>query len=494
MSQEHECNGCLSRREYLKTVSAATLALGAGGSIFAAPEEERKPDWKEYVDPAKIVPQPKVRLLAAILRQPLPYWLGWPGTAYDVEKFSAEYLRQTRESSKKLGIDAAVEEKAVQDEAGFTALLTKAKAEKPDGLLVILQHMSCWGWADRLSKEAGVPIIIFSPIGTSFTGHVLEISRRTGAYIVSSLEWSAVEAGLRMIRAKRKFEESRILWIHGGARNETVLDRLGTKVRAIPRDTFNKLFDTVPVTEEVQATAADIRKKAQKVVEPSDKDCLNAIRVYLTAKRLLADEKANALSMDCLGMVGAKLVPTPPCGAWMMLQDQGITAGCEADLFGATSLMLTSYLFGRPGYMNDPVAETAKNLLIASHCVCGSKLDGFDKPAAPYILRSHSESNIGVSVQVLWPVGQEATLVRFTGPGEMIIDTGKVVSNIDTPPAGGCRTSIELAMDDVEDARDVLGFHQVVVLGNHKRELKSFCQLYGIRTVRSPARAPEAKG
>ena len=41
------------------------------------------------------------------------------------------------------------------------------------------------------------------------------------------------------------------------------------------------------------------------------------------------------------------------------LQDQGITAGCEADLFGATSMMLTSYLLDRPGYMNDPVAETA---------------------------------------------------------------------------------------------------------------------------------------
>jgi hypothetical protein len=95
-------------------------------------------------------------------------------------------------------------------------------------------------------------------------------------------------------------------------------------------------------------------------------------------------------------------------------------------------------------------------------------------------------------VQVVWPVGKKATLVRFTGPGEMIVDTGEVVSNIDTPPAGGCRTSIELAMDDIEDARDVAGFHQVVVLGDHKREIRSFCQLYGIRTTRSPARAANA--
>lgn len=491
MCRAHDC--LLTRRQALKLFSAGAAGLGTASGALGAPEGEAKPDWSETIDPAALVPHPRVRILAAVLRLPLPYWLGWPGTAYDVEKHSAEYLRLTRESAKKLGIEAAIEDPPIQDDARVGTLVHRVKAEKPDALLVILQHMHCWGWADKLAKECGVPTIIFSPIGTSFTGHVLEISRRPGVYVVSSLEWPAVEAGFRMVRAKRMFEESRILWIHGNQRNETVLERLGTKVRAIPRDTFNKLYDQAPVTEEVRAVAADLRKNAQRVVEPSETDLLNAARVYITAKRLLADEKATALSMDCLGMVGAKLVPTPPCGAWMMLQDQGVTAGCEADLHGATSLMLTSFLLGRPGYMNDPVAETAKNLLIAAHCVCGTKLDGFDEPAAPYVLRSHSESDIGVAVQVLWPVGKPATLVRFTSPNEVIVDTGTVVSNVETPPAGGCRTSIELDMDDIEDARDVMGFHQVVTLGNHKSIVRSFCQLYGIRAVRSPARAPEPR-
>ena len=164
----------------------------------------------------------------------------------------------------------------------------------------------------------------------------------------------------------------------------------------------------------------------------------------------------------------------------------GVTCGCEADLFGATSLMLTSYLLDRPGYMNDPVAETAKNLLIASHCVSGTRLNGFDQKPAPYILRSHSESALGVSVQVLWPVGAPVSLIRFQDANELILDTGTVVSNMDTPPAGGCRTSVEIKMDNVEDCRDVLGFHQVVTLGNHRRVVEAFCQLYGIKVVHSP--------
>ncbi|HOC01788.1 MAG TPA: hypothetical protein PKM43_23945, partial [Verrucomicrobiota bacterium] len=215
-------------------------------------------------------------------------------------------------------------------------------------------------------------------------------------------------------------------------------------------------------------------------------------RAYTTAKRLLADEQAHALSMDCLGMVGAKLVPTPPCAAWTLLQDEGITAGCEADLHGATSMMLTSYLLDRPGYMNDPVAETAKNLLIAAHCTSGTRLNGFTKPQAPYILRDHSESSLGVAVQVLWPVDTPISLIRFSNTNELIIDTGRVVSNVDTPPAGGCRTSIEIRMDRVEDARDVLGFHQVVTLGDHRRVVEGFCQLMGIRVVHSPEHSAPA--
>ena len=102
------------------------------------------------------------------------------------------------------------------------------------------------------------------------------------------------------------------------------------------------------------------------------------------------------------------------------------------------------------------------------------------------MLRDHSESALGISPQVLWPEGRKATLLQFSGTNELIVDTGTVVSNVNTPPAGGCRTSIELEMDDVEDVRDVRGFHQVVALGDHRRELEAFCQLYGIEPTHSP--------
>jgi len=427
-----------------------------------------------------------VRVAATFLEMPRPYWLGWPGTTYELDKRQKEYGALLDKSVNKLGIKLAMEQKPINDEVGVTAWIAKLKAEQPHGVLVMLQSIFCWKWAERASKETGIPMLVFAPVGVAFTGHIGRAARLPGVHVISTLDWTAVEDGLRMVRAKRMFEETRVLWIRGKERNETVLDRLGTKVRAIPRDTFNLAFDKLSVTEEVRDVASDMRRHAKKVVEPNWNDTLNSARAFVNAKRLLADEKAHALSMDCLGMVSSKLMPTPPCFSWTMLQDVGVTAGCEADLWGAMSMMMTSYLLDRPGYMNDPVPETAHNNLIVAHCTSGTRLRGFDKPPAPYILRSHSESAIGVSTQVLWPLGETATLVRFTSANEMIVDTGKVVHNVDTPPAGGCRTSVELKMDDIEDCRDVLGFHQVVVLGNHRRALEGFCEMYGIKHVHSP--------
>lgn len=496
MCEHHNCNGCgMSRRDCMKLLSVSAMGAGLGGFLLDAPADaQAAPAPTDFVDPAALRPRPEVRVAATFLELPRPYWLGWPGTTYDLDAHEKEYATLLEQSAQRLGVKASLAPSPISTDEALAAWIAKMKAEQPHALLIMLQEIRCWSQATRAAAETGIPTIIFAPVGTAFTGHVLGAYKTPGVHAISSLEWAAVEDALRMVRAKRMFEETRVLWIRANERNETVLDRLGVKVRAIPRDTFNLEFDKQPATQEVNDVAADLRKRAQKVVEPDENDIVNCARAYVTAKRLLAAEGANALSMDCLGMVSAKLVPTPPCGAWTLLQDQGITAGCEADLFGAVSLMTTSYLLDRPGYMNDPVPETYKNLLIAAHCTSGTRLAGFDQPPAPYILRDHSESSLGVAMQILWPEGEPITLVRFTDPGEMIVDTGKVVSNVQTPPAGGCRTSVEIALDSVEDCRDVRGFHQVVTLGNHRRMLQGFCDLYGIRMTRSPRFSTFAEG
>jgi len=423
--------------------------------------------------------------MTAVVREKPPYWLGWPGTAYPVEGERARYSRAIADAGGRVGIEILEERQPLEDGAAVAAFVKKVQAEKPDAVLVMLQHFAGWGPAGEIVK-AGVPTIVFAPVGTAFTGHVNSLAFQPGVHVISSLEVPAIEQSLRMIRAKRQLEATKMLVVSGNDRKE---DKFGlVSLQYVPRATFEEMFSATPLTEEAKWVAHQRFREARKVVEPTQQDGLNAARSYIAAKQLLKNEGCNALTTDCLGMVSQKKVPTPPCMGASIFQDYGVSYGCEAAVGPAVSLMLTSYLFDKPGFMNDPVPETAKNVLIASHCVSGTRIYGLDrrKEHAPYILRSHSESNLGVSTQVLWPVGQPVTLVQFFKPDALYLDTGTVVGNVDTPPAGGCRTSVEIQMDDIEDCRDVQGFHQVVFYGNHRRDVEAFCQMYGISVVHSP--------
>ena len=169
-----------------------------------------------------------------------------------------------------------------------------------------------------------------------------------------------------------------------------------------------------------------------------------------------------------------------PCLAWSRLNDELSVGACEADWNAAISLRLNALLNKRPGFMQDPAPNTVNNTLMGAHCSCATKLNGPDKPHEPFILRTHSEPDNGVATQVLWRIGQEVTVMKFNGPGSIILGTGRVVANIDTPPSGGCRTSVELEMDDVADCRDCKGFHQLFIYGKLDQQFKAYAQLAGI--------------
>jgi len=481
------CDSCtccsMSRRSFLGTAAACMAALTTGCSSLES--LHTTPKSSQPIDLASLRPHPKVRVMSIIARQKPPYWLGWPGTAYDVEGERARYTQAIAAAGRRVGVEIIQEKEPLEEDAAVAIFVEKVRAEKPDAVLVTLQHIGNWGMAGEITK-AGVPTIVFAPVGMSFTGHVNGLAFQPGVHVISSLETPAIEQALRMVRAKRQLEATKMLVVHGNERKE---GRFGlVSLQHVPRVTFEEMFNATPATEEAKWVAHQRFNEARKVIEPSKEDGLNAARSYIAAKQLLKNEGCNALTTDCLGMVSQRKVPTPPCMGASIFQDHGVTYGCEAAVGPAVSLMLTSYLFDKPGFMNDPVPETVKNVLIAAHCVSGTRIYGLDLPKehAPYILRSHSESNLGVSTQVLWPVGQPVTLVQFFKPDALYLDTGTVVGNVNTPPAGGCRTSVEIQMDDVEDCRDVLGFHQVVFLGNHRRDVEAFCQLYGINVVHSP--------
>ena len=465
----------VGRRGFLTSLGASAMALKMGLFDFAselfAQEGEPKPPGQPLVHAFFFRPNKD------------SYWMGWPGASYSVKGSQDLYTKTLSEAAKKLGVRLEVHAKPVDNAAAINAALEQVKKAKPDGVIVSIMHLGHWrNVNDFVAKKGDVPTIVFSPMGTSFTGHLQGIRKapRTFLGATQHVEWLA--QALRMLKTIWDMKNSRICVVRGNATVDRPLAVIGTTLHYIPRNRFPEELKKLELSDEMRAIAAYYTKEAKKIVEPKKDDILAAAKNYVACRRILAAEKCHGYSMDCLGLVGSRTTP-PPCLAFMRLNDDGSVGACEADWNAAISLRLTRLLCDRPGFMQDPAPNTVNNTLMGAHCSCPSLLDGFDKPHAPFILRTHSESNVGVAPQVLWRIGEKATVMKFQGPSTIIVGTGRVVANIDTPPSGGCRNSVELELDDMPDVRDTKGFHQLFIYGHLERQFKAYCQLAGIDCV-----------
>ena len=442
-------------------------------SLYAAqPEAARKPVIQA------VFARPKVDR----------YWMGWPGAAYDIQARQRQYTEVLTSAARKFGVQLDVRNEPLDTDNAVSAYLEQLKKRPPDGLVLTCMCLhygtsGSWPHVNNIAQNRGnIPTIVFSPMGTSFTQHLQGTRNIDGVFAAATQDIDWLEFGVRMLKTIWDMKTTRICIVRGNKPEDKKLDVIGTTLHYLPNRRFLEEAKKVQESDEMRAMADYYTRNAKKIVEPTEKDILAAAKNYIVCRRLMASENCQGFSMDCLGPVSRRLIQ-PPCMAFSRLRDEGGLGTCEADWNAAISTRLTNLLFDRPGFMQDPAPNTVNNTLMGAHCTCATRLDGFDKSPEPFILRSHSESNVGVAMQVLWRVGQKVTIMKFQGPESIILGTGRVLRNIETPPAGGCRTSVELELDDVADCRDTKGFHQLFIYGDLERPFKAYCQLAGIKVV-----------
>jgi hypothetical protein len=475
---DKRCPARFSRREFLGTMGAAgasALALQSGLMAFAASA------LGADAPPASAGP----RLRATFIRpREDKFWMGWPGASYDLAGHQKLYTETLQKAAARHGARLEFAADPIYDAAGLTAFLESCQKDPPDGVILTIMHLDRWGDVNTFCEKRGaIPTVVFSPMGTSFTGHLGPTRTAKNVFVAATQDVDALDFGVKLQKAVWQMKNTRIVIAAGDKAEDKTLEILGTGLHYVPRSRFPEELAKVQASDEAKALAAFYRKEARKIVEPSEADVLNAAKNYVACRNLMKAENAQAVSMDCLGLVGSRQIPCPPCVAYSHLLDEGVAGVCEADVGAALSHLVTLYVCDRPGFQQDPAPNTVNNTLMGAHCTCATKLDGFDKPHEPIILRSHSESNIGVSPQVLWRLGQKVTVMKCEGPGSMLLGTGRVLANIDTPPSGGCRTSVEIEVDDVADSRSVKGFHQLFIYGDQSLKLKAFAALAGVNVV-----------
>lgn len=477
--QEHGCCSCC-RRDFLQAMGAAgTVALLSGGTT--AGEAADKPAAPERgiatVRGAFVYPPSETLRKAG-------YW-SWPGSSFDAEGHQKQYTAKIRAMEQDLQMRIAMDEEPLDQEQSVARFIDEVKQSGPDGLLLIPFKKGHWGHVTRIIDETKIPTVVLATLGVLLVDHVNQLHRKPGVHLISAMDdLDAVQEGMKMIRTARRMKESRIVNIAGSEVKEGTVPHLGTRVRNVPLEKFYQQYEHTETTDAVKELARAYLQNAKEAVEPAEADVLDAARACFALRATLETEQGDALMMNCLPGLRKPHKHVPPCMGYMTLRDEGVPAGCQSDLSATLTMMLVEQLFERPGFQQNASMQTEDNHFFGAHCTSPSKMNGREGPAEPYILRSHAEAGWGCVPQVLFSPGQEVTMAQYLPKEtpEMLIYSGKVVRCYPKAP-GGCRTNIEMTINEVDDVCDVKGMHQVIFYGNCARQLRSFCQLCGIDAV-----------
>ena len=473
------CNCSSGRREFIKKsafLTAGTLML-KGFNVYSEEKGSVITASHGYGQASGYVPKIK----AAFVRRNEEYGMRWPGAVYDGEAARNNYTEKLKKAAVELGVSMDIRPVPIFSLAEADLWLMEAKESKSDGLVILLldRQDHAWPTAEK-AVAAGIPTVIFSPLGTSFTTNTINLAEKPGCVVYSTNDFNQAFYGLKMLKAGARMKRSKCVVISGNERRETLLTSdTGITLQYIPADTFINIYNSMPVNAEVTKMADDYISKAKDMRLANRQDVINGIKSYLVAAKILENEKADAISMDCLGALG-KINVSLPCISWSKMNDDGIPAACEADTGAIGAHIIVQYLFDRPGFQQDPVADTSDDTLIGAHCSCPTRLNGFNNPPEPFEL-IHHHGNRDAVPRTIWKTGQRITLLDFLPDkkrSQLLFATGSVVDNLSVPPSGGCVVSVKYKMDGGQPVLSFPGMHQLFFYGDYRKELKEFCQLF----------------
>ena len=478
---DHEfgCDCGCDRRDFLaaSAVAAGSAALTWFTSDTHAAEAAPKSAAKEKAVVRAVFLYPPTKTFAD---DPDGWW-SWPGNDFNAEGRQKKYQRAFADIEKRLGVKIVVDKKPIAGRADAQRLAAELKADRPDGLLLVMFYNRSLGEADLLlqvAEQAGIPTIFYIGLGVKH-GPITKY-RRPGVYFIQSLDnFEAIESGMRMIHTKKRMGQSKLLSINEAKQpREGREEFFGTTVRVIPFARYAELFGNVKINQEATRFIERIVRDSMKFHGITVEALENAARAHLALKRLLAEENADGLTMNCLrrGML-------KPCMSFATLNSQLIPAACENDLPAVYTQLLGQLLVGRPGFQHNPAYETERNHYYASHCTCPTKVYGPRGKDLPYLLHRFAHTNEGsCAIQVFWEPGDPVTMIRYY-PGKkpsLDVYAGRVVKSHPTPPAAGCTTNVEIEITDRPDACMVRGHHNLLFCGDFARRFRLFAQLHKI--------------
>ena len=477
----------INRREFIQlTVAGSALCIG-GSSILAF---GANPKGKRLISPG--ARRSKVKVARIYMANPKDPWSLWPKPNLDLKKEIRFYESEFGKLKEQLSDVEFVVDELITSPDQVAQL--QGRLKDVDGILAIQLLMGIGPILDEILRF-GLPTMVFAVpySGHDWTSFGQLQKQQLGAKMecILTSDYKQLAAAIRPFRAIHHLREAKILNLttHKFAEYaDDVKNKFGTEIKRVE---LQQVLDTYNAVSDKKAEAETKRwmTEAEMVVEPSREDIFKSCKFALAFENLLNEEDATVMTVDCYGTMWDKTIKLPayPCLGFSRLNNMGLGGICESDLQSAMTHILLQGLSGRPGFISDPTVDESDNSIILAHCLGTTKMDGPDKPAASYKLRTIMERQEGVVPQVKMRIGQKVTQTKLVGTDFLPYFTGEI---IDTPVSlehdRGCRTKITVKVDgDVEKLWKNWshGLHRVTCYGDITKELANFCRFKEIKMV-----------
>jgi hypothetical protein len=507
----------LSRRKFLAGCAACAGAAGLAGA----------PGWLA-ASPRRAVGAGKLKIrVVYALHGPRQEGPDWPNKGFDfvpvMDRINAELIRRCPDCTFIPTLSTGEEQSQ--------KIADGDKSGDIDGYLVY--QMNCWNHVAQVLAKTGKPVLyadfqyggsggflVYSAaflrsrtrnvgfIGSTNIADLAEAVRGFGAAKAAGadFDFAAAVTAVRTARTPRpgdlgcvpdrvdalapgeclrRLKASRILAVRG-PETEASTEVLGIPVDYVPFAELNAAWAAADKGE-AKAVADRWIKTAALVEGPSRAEIENSAAMYLAEKAVLKKRGANAITINCLGGFYGGHIHAYPCLGFHELLNEGLVGGCECDVASAASLVTWSVLTqGRPGYISDPVIDSAKRHIIYAHCVAHNKPFGPKGATNPFQILTHSEDRQGASIRSILPAGYMTTSIQLSQERkEILFHQAKAVGN--DPDDRACRTKLVAEpFGDIEKLYsmwDIWGWHRVTVYGDLKAPVYALADAAGWKIV-----------
>jgi len=469
----------IDRRDFLKAAAASSSLLLTGPQLHAA---DATPELPKIISPG--CRRTKVRVAKLYIGRSGAHW-PTPGMDLkaEMQKYEDHFARTAKDFA---DVDFYVNQLV---ESTDQARQLKDKLKDADGILLI--HLAMGISADlREILAAGRPTVLFAApySGHEWAGFGQLLKQKEGANLdcILTADLNQLAVAVRPFRAIHHLREAKILDVTSrdlpAGYVKSIKDKFGTEIVRVSREQMLAAYEAIPDTQAEAETKRWI-EGADKIVEPSREEIFKSCKLALASQKLLDDQTASMITVDCYGSMWRQL-PAYPCIGHARLNGMGLGGMCESDLRSAMTQIILQSISGKPGFVNDPTMDTSTNSIILAHCMGTPKMDGPDGPTHPYRLRTIMERQEGAVCQVFMRLKEPCTTAILIGADKLLYFTGQIVEAPDV--SRGCRTKITVRVDGSAERlwqNWTEGLHRVTCYNNLASDLQRFCRFTNINMV-----------